>query len=119
MPQVMEGPGWVLVSAIPDIIALSEEASHNAVDDTLLAIETACKTRSRVDTGQMRDGWESEMIGPHEGEVRNNVEHVIYNEYGTAFMAAQPMLTPSVEEEWPKFQDRMRHAYGAEGGVEE
>lgn len=88
----------ILKSRIPEIIAGSEAKAHTAVEITVFNIEAASKLRSRVDTGQMRNGWMGEMLGAVEGVVGNPVEHTIFNEFGTVNMSAQPMLTPSIEE---------------------
>ena len=70
-------------------------------------IVQGCKRRSRVDTGEMRDGWHLEET--RSGfQVVNDVEHTSYNEYGTRYMSAQPMLRPSVEEEREPFIADMR-----------
>ena len=100
-----------LFSVLPVLIAEAESKAGNAVEETILAIEDGAKRRSRVDTGQMRGGWTSGMEGPTEGVVWNSVQHTIFNEYGTAFMSAQPMLGPAVEEEMPKFIERMKGVY--------
>lgn len=43
--------------------------------------------------------------------VSNEVEHTLYNELGTIYMTAQPMLTPSVEEATEPFKMAMAQAY--------
>jgi HK97 gp10 family phage protein len=60
-------------------------------------IKDGAVRRSRVDTGEMRDGWQVEG---EDGQytVYNDVEHAVYNEYGTAHMTAAPMLHPAVDE---------------------
>jgi HK97 gp10 family phage protein len=55
--------------------------------------------RSRVRTGTMRDGWTAERTGAYEYTVFNDVPWTVYNEYGTRYMSAQPMLGPAVELE--------------------
>ncbi|HSC20600.1 MAG TPA: hypothetical protein VLC07_02630, partial [Solirubrobacterales bacterium] len=88
----------MLKSRIPEIVAGSVAKTRAAVEVTVFNIEAGCKLRSRVDTGQMQNGWTGEMTGAAEGIVYNPVEHTIFNELGTVDMAAQPMLAPSVEE---------------------
>jgi HK97 gp10 family phage protein len=112
--SVTAGPGFRLESKIPEIIALSETHANEAVEDTLIEMEDIAKENSRVDTGQMRDGWEHHMTGDHEGVLQNAVEHVIYNEFGTIFMSPQPMMTPAIEQGWPHFQERMGGIYGGD-----
>jgi hypothetical protein len=101
----------VLKSRIPEIIAGAEAKAQAAVEVTVFNIEAGCKLRSRVDTGQMRNGWTGEMTGAAEGVVYNPVEHTIFNELGTVNMAAQPMLAPSVEEARGPFLAAMAGVY--------
>ncbi len=69
-------------------------------------IVVGCKRRSRVDTGEMRDGWHLE--GTRYGvSIVNEVNHTSFNEYGTSRMSAQPMLRPSMAEESGPFFDDM------------
>lgn len=102
----------VLKSRIPQIVAESGAKAALVVETTVFNIEAACKLRSRVDTGQMRNGWTGEMTGATEGVVANPVEHTIFNEFGTDSMSAQPMLTPSVEEARAPFTAAMAEVYG-------
>lgn len=80
------------------------------VGKTAAEIEAAAKARSRVDTGAMRAGWQSRMTSATSAEVTNPVEHAIYNEYGTARLAAQPMLGPASEAARPGFEAAVRRA---------
>jgi hypothetical protein len=102
----------VLKSRIPQIIATSEAKASAVVHATAFNIEAGCKVRSRVDKGQMRNGWATEMDGPLSAFVYNPVEHTIFNEDGTVNMAAQPMLAPSVEEARGPFMAGMSEVYG-------
>lgn len=77
------------------------------VKDALDRVVAGCQRRSRVDEGDMRDAWRAEMTGPADGRVVNDNDHVLFNEYGTAHMSAQPMLAPSIDEERPKFVAEM------------
>lgn len=100
-----------LVNRIPGIIATSDEGAAALTDKTAHDIEGGCKERSRVDTGQMRDGWQAEQIGHIAWEVFNPVEHTIYNEFGTVDMSAQPMLHPAVDEARPGFEAGVAQLY--------
>lgn len=65
-------------------------------------IRNGARRRSRVDTGQMRDGWKTrkaEGEGGYAYEVYNEVPHVVFNEFGTTRLPAQPMLGPAVLDE--------------------
>jgi HK97 gp10 family phage protein len=108
----MSGVVVQVVSRIPEIVAESTVKAGLAVQNTIQRIELGAKARSRVDTGQMRGGWMSHMTGAMSGVVENNVEHAIYNEFGTVKMSAQPMLAPSVEEARPMFIAEMNMVYG-------
>lgn len=100
-----------LKSRIPEIIATSEAKAAAVVQKTAFDINAGCELRSRVDKGQMRAGWSVQALGPLEAVVYNPVEHTIFNELGTENMSAQPMLTPSVEEQREPFQTAMRGVY--------
>ena|ERR1700742_312427 len=102
----------ILKSRIPEIIAGAEGKAAAVVQMTAFDIQAGCEARSRVDTGQMRAGWAVEESGEHEALVYNPVEHSIFNEFGTENMAAQPMLTPSVEEARAPFYAGMAEVYG-------
>lgn len=60
--------------------------------------------RSRVDTGDMRDGWEWRETNEG-GYLTNEVPHTVFNEYGTRHMSAQPMARPAFDEVAPKIVD--------------
>jgi hypothetical protein len=98
-------------SRIPELAAGAEARAGLAVQKTVLDIEAGAKMRSRVDTGQMKGGWQGEMTGATSGRVSDPVEHTIYNEMGTVSMAAQPMLTPAAEEARAGFEAAMSQVY--------
>lgn len=61
---------------------------------------------SRVDTGEMRDGWRFETKGKGgSGALTNDVSHTVHNEWGTRYMTAQPMARPAAEQVFPKILD--------------
>lgn len=66
------------------------------------------KRLSRVGTGEMRDGWEWRETNSG-GALENDVEHAVYNEYGTVNMSAAPMARPAAEDVFPKIQDDFEH----------
>lgn len=99
----MIGTAVVLRSRIPEIVAGAQANAALAVQRTCERIETRAKARSRVDTGNMRAGWQHQMTGEMEGVVFNLVEYTVYNEFGTIMMAAQPMLQPAIEESKEEF----------------
>lgn len=67
-------------------------------------IKAGAQRRSRRDTGEMEEGWQVEGAGPA-WRVFNDVEHTVYNEFGTRFMTAQPMLRPASDEVMGKMTD--------------
>lgn len=93
------------------IIAGAEGGAALAVKHCLENIETKAKGHSRVDTGNMRGGWQHQMTGMMEGIVINLVEYTVYNEFGTIFMSAQPMLQPAIEESTEPFVRELAGVY--------
>jgi hypothetical protein len=102
----------VMSNRLPALAAAYPQRAGREVRTALFNIEAGCKQRSRVDTGAMRAGWQSQMTGPAEGEVSNPVEHTVYNEYGTVNMPAQPMAHPAADAEQGPFQARIAKALG-------
>jgi HK97 gp10 family phage protein len=101
----------MLESRLPQIILYSPVKVTAAVRRAESAIEREAMARSRVATGNMRSGWQSHAMGPAEGMVFNLVEYTIYNEYGTVYMSAQPMLRPAVEQARPAFEAELAGAF--------
>lgn len=83
-----------------DIAAYSRrvQAKTKAViaEDAKLT-EADAKARSRVRTGQMREGWHAFNVSPYAYELSNAVPWTVFNEFGTIHMSAQPMLGPAME----------------------
>ena len=100
-----------LFSRLPEIIAGADAGADIIVAETAHNIELSCKQRSRVDTGTMRAGWQSRAVGEMTWIVFNPVYYTVYNEYGTVFMSAQPMLRPSIEEARPEFEAKIAALY--------
>lgn len=90
---------------IPKMVDGVDELAASILMDVLNAIVEGCQARSRVDTGEMQEGWTIEQRSAMTYAITNPVEHTIYNEFGTVHMAAQPMLVPSVEENRQGFID--------------
>lgn len=100
-------------SSIPQKLAEAQARAVLVTEKTARDIEAGCKVRSRVDTGEMKNGWQALQLGDLEWEVANHVNHVIYNEYGTRHMSAQPMLGPSVEQARPVFEAAISRIFGS------
>jgi HK97 gp10 family phage protein len=90
---------------LPQMVDGVDELARSILTDVLDAIVAGCQARSRVDTGEMQAGWTIEQRSAMSYAVTNPVEHTVYNEFGTIHMPAQPMLTPSVEEQRQAFID--------------
>lgn len=74
------------------------------VQKTLFDVEAIAKTLSRFRTGAMRAGWRViYRAGALIGQVGNNVEYAVHHEYGTRFMAAQPMARPAIAKTQPGY----------------
>jgi HK97 gp10 family phage protein len=106
-----------LKSSFPAIIAGAQANAARSVQRTCDRIESLAKGHSRVDTGHMREEWQSQMTGELEGIVFNLVVYTIYNEYGTMMMPAQPMLTPAVEEAKDDFVKEIAAGYEVGGAL--
>lgn len=101
----------LVYNRLPEISAALRPRASQIVRKTALDIEAGAKARSRVDTGNMKNGWQTEMESDLTAVVYNNVEYVIYHEYGTYKMAAQPMAGPAAEEVRPSFEAAMRQLF--------
>lgn len=76
--------------------AVVERTGNEAVD-----IE---RSLSRVDTGEMREGWTFKMDDDLHGTNYNDVPHAVFNEYGTRYTPAQPMIHPAFDQLRPQYQ---------------
>lgn len=92
------------ISALPEIIARAPGRARVAVERACVLIVGRAKMHSRVRTGLMRSEWQFEMLSDEEGRVFDIVRYTVYNEYGTRYMAAQPMLRPAIAETTPEFE---------------
>lgn len=100
----------MLWSRIPLIITGSYGKAQRAVSNACASMVRIAQDNSRVDSGEMRGGWQMEVSGI-EGVVFNTVAHTVYNEYGTIHMSAQPMLRPAIEQVEPEFQAELNGVY--------
>lgn len=90
------------------IAAMLPQRGAEVVATTSLEVQDGAERRSRVDTGTMRRGWHVEFEDPTHATIGNPVPYTEFNEFGTAHMAAQPMLIPEIEIARPKFAARVR-----------
>lgn len=101
----------MLKSRLDQIALYAAMKVRVAVRRAEAAIVRRAMARSRVDTGNMRGGWQSRAEGDFDGSVFNLVAYTIHNEFGTTKMSAQPMLRPAVEDTRPEFEREVRAAY--------
>jgi HK97 gp10 family phage protein len=102
-----------VVDNIPEITAKAVVGTAAAIEKTAKGIKKEAKDRSRVESGEMRDGWEAVEHDQFEWEVLNEVEHTIYNEFGTVYMSAQPMLGPAVQNHKAELERDIAEAWNA------
>lgn len=69
------------------------------------------KARSPVRTGEMRGGWDVDLEG-YGIRFRNPVAHTIYNEMGTKYMRAAPMVRPTIPETQRVFKKELGKEIG-------
>lgn len=82
------------------------------VAKTALDVQGDAAQRSRVDTGTMKNGWQTRHDDAYHATVFNPIHYAAYNEYGTVRMAAQPMITPAVERRRPAFLAAIKKLIG-------
>lgn len=78
-------------------LAFSPEVAATSLRAATAGKEGAAR-RARVDTGAMRDSMEAFSIDGGGARWGSSNDHIIYNEYGTMRMSAQPMVRPSVAD---------------------
>lgn len=88
---------------LPTIAQRLPRGAHDVLAASLMRVQEGASRRSRVDTGELRDSWAVAFTGPTDGEVFSDSDHAVFNEWGTRFMSAQPMLRPSIDEERPRY----------------
>lgn len=102
-----------LQNRFPAIIAVGNKMTAEDAEQAAIAIEQGAKERSRWRSGTMRNAWQTEQVASMTWRVFNPVEYTIFNELGTVFMAAQPMLIPTIEEVMPDYEAAVRASWVA------
>lgn len=109
-------PRWddqrVLTSKFPTITRNAALGAPRAVEKTGYRMQAGAQERARVLTGFMRGEieWVQEP-GAHEGQLIGGANYTIYNENGTRYMSAQPMLGPAAEEQREPFRRDLADLY--------
>ena len=81
---------------------LAKELVKHTVAESTLVIYNDAIARTPVDTGNLENSWNFKITNNgFTGIISNPVEYAPHVEWGTIHMPAQPMLTPSYEEEMP------------------
>ena len=91
---------------IPQVINEMTTNAAQAVSETIAEAGQRAKALARVDTGEMRGSVRGTVDGL-KGVLETDVEHSIYNEYGTRFLSAQPFMGPAMEAVRGRFHRRM------------
>lgn len=82
------------------------------VDDetmrTALQIEADTKRAAPVDTGNLRNSYQTEKTGRGSAAVYTNTEYALFVEMGTSKQAAQPHLGPAAENQRYDYIERIR-----------
>ena len=119
-----------------EVFAGIDKQVNQLVRKTALDAEGIAKQESRVRYGFMRGAWyvitenfsdytdlappepgyhefpELAAPGHNEALIVGGAAHTVFNEYGTHKMAAQPMLTPAVEQIRQPFLDALQLVVG-------
>lgn len=107
----------VVLDRLPQIVGRAQAAIHQAVDETLTAIEQDVKGggphAAPYRTGNLRRSYHKVITGPAQGEVGNDPQvahYAVYVEYGTRRMAPRPHLVPAAEAQRRPLVERVRRA---------
>lgn len=98
----------LVFNRLPELKGQVRRRASQAVRKTAFDVEAGAKARSRVDTGNMKNGWQTEIEDDLNAWVYNDVEYVVHHEFGTHKMSAQPMAIPAAEEVRPSFNAAMK-----------
>lgn len=91
---------------LPEIARILPEAADALINRKHgPRMQQIAASRSRVDTGAMRDGWQWNATGQGTGELVNEVPHTVFNEYGTRHLSPAPMARPAAEQVFPDIVD--------------
>lgn len=99
------GSGFVIVfNRIPELIAMVDANARSAPKKVADRIAATARSYAPVDTGALRGSIESVSVeAGYSADVIAGAEYAAYVEYGTYKMAAQPFLTPAVEQHANEF----------------
>ena len=96
----------VVYNRIPELIVFVEAHSKKAVKESADKVVTIAKDTVPVVTGHLQSSIGNNVSGKT-ATIFASAEYAAYVEYGTYKMAAQPYLTPAMEQEFPHFVDQI------------
>ena len=87
---------------------------RKAVRSNANALRKAIQSRAPVDSGNLKSSikakYEKDGFGADVGPVSGKGSHAHLIEFGTVKMSAQPFITPSAEEQKPKYEKDIKGA---------
>jgi HK97 gp10 family phage protein len=101
--------GIKLESHLSELAKQIEANARRAMKETALGIEADAKANAPVDTGELANSYTTEFPTENSARVGTNVEHAIYQEFGTRFQPGKPHFIPAVEKNRLLFEEKLRH----------
>src|SRR5688500_1832359 len=98
----MNATARITHNRFPELEAKVPGLVGRIVAKTAHDVQAEAQDLSRLDIGTMKAGWTAEQEAETVWVVYNGGAHVIFNEYGTVHMSAQPMLAPAVDHAKPR-----------------
>lgn len=94
----------IVFNRIPELIAMVDANARSAPKKVADRIAVTARSLAPVDTGALRGSIESVSVERgYSADVIAGAEYAAYVEYGTYKMAAQPFLTPAVDQHAAEF----------------
>ena len=75
-------------------------------------VEGAAKVKAPVDTGFLRNSIQTLSVTSREAVIGVGAEYGVYQEMGTRFMRAQPIMRPALENNQERIARLIRDALG-------
>lgn len=84
-------------SNLPNVTKALQSAREASLESIGDLITESARRKTAVDTGRAKAGW-GFSVADDTVTIGNSVKHMVYLEYGTRRMRAQPALRPAVDE---------------------
>lgn len=100
------------------VLQAIDNAGERAADRVGQEAKAYAQDIAPVDTGELREGIDYEIRQTSTGwtiVLFNPVDHAVFQELGTANMAAQPSLRPAADAVFPKYGAYVKDALGVNG----